>query len=135
MIYTPYTDKGMRAAINRLQFYAKMSQDVTIEGYRKTRSNQQNRALHKFFQMVADMLNERGQTFKVLDEFESPFTMIIVKECIWKPIQRVMFDIESTKKINTLQINTILDVLADHFSKIGEVVEFPNIETMQKNMY
>jgi hypothetical protein len=135
MIYTPATEQGMQAAIDRLKFHAKMNQSVTIEVFKNTRTSQQNRALHKFFQMVADMLNEKGQTFKVLDEFESQFTGTIVKECIWKPIQLVMFGTDSTKKLKTNEINIILDVLSDHFSKIGEVVEFPSIENLQANLY
>jgi len=44
-----------------------------------------------------------------------------------------MFDIKSTTKINTNQINQIFDVISLQLeTKIGEHVEFPSIETLMK---
>ena len=62
----------------------------------KRRSKQQNKALHLFCKKIADELNEQGQTFKtikVLDgqELEHHFSLSIVKEYIWKPIQLALF--------------------------------------------
>lgn len=130
MFYDPSNRIGYDAAIARVNFFRQLGKCITIEGYNNTRTNKQNRALHKYYQLIADMLNEKGITFKVLDLYEAPFSVIIVKETIWKPIQKVLFDSDSTTKLTTNQINTILDVLANHFSELGEVVEFPCIENL-----
>jgi len=133
MYYEPWTEKGMQAAIKRLHFLANITKPCTIEGYSKTRSSKQNRALHKFFKQVSDLLNNAGATMEGVSGMEIPYTETIIKEVWWRPIQLLMFDIKSTTKINTNQINQIFDVISLQLeTKIGEHVEFPSIETLMK---
>ena len=101
---------------------------------KKTRSLLQNAALHKYFEMISQQLNEMGITFVhrglVKDEIESPYTAKIVKDFVWRPIQMALFDIESTKDINTSQINTIIDVLSKWFAERGVMLSFPSIHSL-----
>ena len=54
----------------------------------------------------------------------------IVKEFIWRPIQIAMFEIESTTKLDTKQMNDIIDVIVNFFANMGVVMEFPCIDTL-----
>jgi len=127
---------GYEAANNRLNALRKLGQSITIDVFKKTRTSQQNRALHVFFKQVSDILNNAGATMASCSGLETPYTETIIKEVWWKPIQLVMFGTKSTRKLSTDQINEIFDVINLHLSEtIGESVEFPSIESlMNKNV-
>jgi hypothetical protein len=101
-----------------------------------TRTSRQNSALHLFFTMVSDQLNELGMEFKYSglndNDFSLRHTPTLVKEFVWKPIQLALFDIESTTKLNTHQMNEIIDVIVKYFGEKGIVLEFPSIESLIK---
>ena len=100
---------------------------IEVKRFKKTRSGQQNRAMHLFFEQLAGQLNEfaefeyKGVTGKV---FVTPYTKEIVKEYIWKPLQKKMFGTDTTTKLTTEQIDLILDSLANSFHEF-EIV-FPS---------
>lgn len=59
---------------------------------------------------------------------------------IWRPIQKTLFDIESTTKIDTAMINKILDVLVNFFANKGVQISFPSrfdlmVKEMEENGY
>ena len=103
---------------------------IEIQNVKENRSTQQNRALHLFFTIVSNQLNELGQEFIYFGlsgrQLSMPFTPILFKNMIWRELQKAMYGIESTTKINTEQINGILDVLVKHFGEMGISVSFPN---------
>lgn len=103
---------------------------IEIVNVKKSRTNQQNRALHLFFTIVTNQLNELGQEFQYSGisgkSLSMPYTPELFKNMIWREIQKAMYGIESTTKINTDQINGILDVLIKHFGEMGIEVSFPN---------
>lgn len=94
------------------------------------RTIKQNRALHLFFKWIAIEFNNIGMTFNYTGlkggVIQLPYTGILIKETLWKPIQKSLFDIESTTKIDTNQINQILDVLIKFFGDMGIDIKFPN---------
>lgn len=102
---------------------------VELKEIKKTRSYQQNRALHLYFQFCADALNDHGLYFRNMDLFglpvEKQWTTELVKEFIWRPIQKTLFDIDSTTKLKTNELDSIIDVITNHFSKIEIRVDFP----------
>jgi len=117
---------------------------VKVKKITKKRSLQQNRALHLFFIMVSDNLNDLGITFVYRglkgQEIETPYTEILVKETLWKPIQKTLFDIESTTELDTEKINKILDILVNFFAEKGISISFPSrfdllIEQLEKEGY
>lgn len=111
---------------------------VEIRKINKSRSSLQNRALHKFFSIISNQLNEIGQEFGHLDFKDdlvyTKHTGIIIKEFIWRPIQKAMFNIESTKDINTNQINDITDVLIKYYGEMGLSISFPSIQNLMFEM-
>ena len=96
------------------------------------RTTRQNSALHLYFTFISDELNEMGIQYQYTgisgNTFELRYTTDLVKEFIWRPIQIALFKIESTTKINTEQINDIIDVITNFFADKGIVIEFPSIE-------
>ncbi len=103
---------------------------VEISNVKATRTSQQNKALHLFYTILSQQLNEIGLEHRYFGvtgkELSLPYTKDIIKTFIWKPIQSAMFGIESTTKLKTEQINAILDVLIKHFGEQGIEVSFPS---------
>lgn len=95
----------------------------------KKRTLQQNKALHKYCSMLAETLNDAGLEMRVIlkPETEIPWTTESVKNHLWRPIQEIMLDKESTTEMETVDINEIYLVLSRHLSeKFGINVEWPS---------
>jgi len=107
-----------------------LSNKVDITSIKETRSSQQNKALHLFFTIICQQLNEIGIEFHYTgidgDIISMPFTPEIYKNFVWRELQKTMFGIVSTTKINTDQINQILDVITKHYADLHIEVRFPN---------
>lgn len=105
-----------------------------LDKVNKTRSITQNSALHKYFELISDKLNEMGFTFSYTGlkgfELNIKYTPRIVKTMIIKPIMVNMFNIESTTKLTTEMINDIIDVINGYFSSRGEYIPFPSIQSL-----
>lgn len=115
-----------------------LSKGKTIDLIEKmnTRTTKQNSALHLYFTMISSQLNEIGLEFHYTglkgQILTTRYTPEVVKNFFWRPIQIALFDIKSTKKINTQQINEIVDVVAKFFGEKGVLIQFPSIETLIK---
>lgn len=93
------------------------------------RTTQQNKALHKYFRLLADELNGAGYDMKktLKPEVEIPWTEISIKDFLWRPIQRAQLGKDSTKELNTSDIDKIYDTLNRHLSeKFSISVPFPS---------
>lgn len=101
----------------------------------KIRTAQQNRALHLFFQLLADELNEAGLDMrKVLKPgIDIPWTKTSIKEFLWRPVQEAALGKKSTRQLlKQRDIDLIYDTLTRHLSQIfGISVPFPSIENEQ----
>jgi len=87
---------------------------MKLEKKEEQRTKLQNKALHKFFELLAEELNEKGLDMKVvLSRFtvDVPATKESVKEVLWKGIQRPMFNKEHTSKLNTKEVTQIYETL------------------------
>lgn len=120
----------------KFKFRQLIQQGKTIElkGLSDSRSAKQNRSLHKLFTLISDQLNEMGLEFQYFGvkgtQLSTRYNAKIVKDYFWRPIQIALFDIESTKDINTIQINEIVDVISKFFGDKGVVIEFPSVEQL-----
>lgn len=112
----------------------RLGKKVELKEVKITRSQKQNQALHVFFTLISYELNEMGVEFSYTGasskDFNTRYTPHIVKEFFWRPLQITMFDIKSTTKINTQQINEITEVIVKFFGERGVVIGFPNIEQL-----
>lgn len=97
------------------------------------RTDSQNKALHTFFRLLADELNNAGlDQRKVLKpSIDIPWSPEAVKEQLWKPIQVSLFFKESTKDLDKhIEIDKVHEVLMRHLGeKFGlEFIPFPQDE-------
>lgn len=123
------SEQALEAAIVqlRMQFNEKKYVKAKLS-YGRSRTLTQNRALHKFCQMLADKLNEAGlDQKKVLKpEVEIPWTMEAVKEGLWKPVQEAVTGLKSTTRPETSQYSDVYEVLNRHLTtKLGVHVPWP----------
>ena len=96
-----------------------------------TRTNLQNRALHKYCEMLADALNAAGLDMKktLKPEVDIPWNKDMVKEHLWKPIQEIVLDKKSTADLDTSEPSKVYDVLDRHLGeKFGIHVPWPKEE-------
>jgi hypothetical protein len=99
----------------------------------KQRTIKQNSALHKFFELLSVELNESGYDVRTTlkQDFEIPWTPALIKELLWRPVQKAMLRKRSTTKLTTQDIDKIYDVLNRHLGeKLGIYVPFPSEEEL-----
>lgn len=94
----------------------------------KNRTSQQNRSLHLFFALIANMYNEVGQTHTNMMGIETIWTAAMVKELLWRPLQISLFNIQSTTKLDSKQLTLIADTIIDYFAGQGYFIQFPNFQ-------
>lgn len=97
------------------------------------RTSQQNRAMHKFYGMLATVLNDAGlDQRKVLNPSISiPWTPESIKENLWRPVQQAMYNKRSTTELNKQEeINAIHEVLMRHLAEKFHIehIQFPSHE-------
>jgi hypothetical protein len=99
------------------------------------RTLQQNKALHKFFEMLSADLNYSGLDMKrtLKPSIDIPWTAITVKNYLWKPIQDAMLEKVSTTELTTKEVNSVYETLIRHLAeKFGITTPFPNIEEIKE---
>ena len=97
----------------------------------KQRTIQQNRALHKYFGLLANSFNDAGLDMKKVlkPEIDIPWSGASVKEYIWKPIMKAQLQKSSTTELTTKEIDKVFDTINRFLSeKFGITESFPSIE-------
>lgn len=100
------------------------------------RTLRQNRALHKYFTLLAESLNDAGYDMRrtLKAEVEIPWNAKTVKEYLWRPVQDAMLRKDSTTELDTKELDSVLEVLTRHIGQTtGVHVEFPSIEMVIRN--
>lgn len=124
---------------NRFNFLIKNKRLIELKDIKNTRTNQQNRALHLFFDFISEELNNLGMEFKYIGlstpEISLMYTPDLVKNMVWRPIQIALFDVVSTTDLDTEQMNQIIDVITKFLGDRGVKIEFPNIETLMNETH
>lgn len=97
----------------------------------KARTIRQNSALHKYFTMLANALNDSGLDMrKVLKpEVELTWSLVSVKEHLWRPVQEIVLNKESTTKLERDELNEVYRIIDKKMLEKGVNVQFPSINT------
>ena len=117
-----------------------MTQDTIKEPPQEPRlTRQQQKALHLFFTLVAKELNDCGldvrRTLKA--EVDIPWSGHLVKELMWKPIQKIYTGKQSTTQLSKIkEIDEIYEIFNRHlgqrFGEFGlEHISFPSLEALE----
>ena len=130
---SPNDSKGWDAVADAICKAQEETCVITIE-VKKQRTKPQNRSIHLFCTMLADRLNSTGmdmvRSIKILrksPEVAIPWTPEAVKKWLWHPVQKAMFDIESTTELDTRQVDQVKNVLNKNLAdKLGVSCDFPS---------
>lgn len=98
----------------------------------KQRTTKQNSALHKYFEMLANELNETGHDMRktLKPEIEIPWTKESVKEFLYRPIMKAMYQKKSTTELSTKELQSVAETLQKHLvEKLNIDLDFPSIES------
>lgn len=92
------------------------------------RTSQQNKAMHTFFTLVAEALNEAGLDMKAVLKpgVDIPWSSQTVKDYLWRPVQEIYMGKHSTTELTTKDVNKIWEVLNRHLGEKGIHVAFPS---------
>lgn len=108
----------------------KLFLDVNLEKGR--RSGPQNNALHKFYELLSNALNEGGYSVKkVLEKkMDLDWNEKLVKELLWRPAQEAITGKTSTTELDKVEeIDIVWGHLNRHLGeKFGVHVPFPKKE-------
>lgn len=89
----------------------------------------QNRSMHKLFRILSDQLNTLGLDMRIVlkPTYEIWWTPEMIKRDLWKPLQKVMLDKDSTTELFTDEVSKVYEQLAHIIGeKHGVEIEFPN---------
>ncbi len=118
----------------KVEYLTANKKKVELKAVKITRTLKQNSALHKYFTFICNELNELGLEFQYFGvsgkQLGMRYTPDIVKNYFWRPIQIALFDIETTTKLDTKQMNEVIDVITKFFGDKGVVIPFPSIENL-----
>ncbi len=97
------------------------------------RSNSQNRAIHKYLDMVAHELQNQGQTLSnvvaKIPVLEITPTTHALKEVLWKPVQEAILGKKSTKELTTAEVNKVYEMVSVFLANQFEIsLPFPSYE-------
>ena len=103
-----------------------------LKGQRATRTELQSRSLHLYLNNLSVAFNEAGLSVSIVLKklFKSPnfaWSAYLVKERIWREVQKQTLGKESTTKLSTTEVSIIYDSINRATSdKLGVSVPFPD---------
>ena len=94
----------------------------------RQRSDTQNNAMHRYCEEVAKELNDAGYSVETFfrDGFSVPFSKDIVKDNMWRPLQKAITGKESTTKPTRQEYIKIYDHLNAKLAERGIHVPWPS---------
>ena len=100
---------GLIIPNNKKEVFEMEGKEVQVKIERKTgiRSDTQNAALHRYFELLAQALNDGGYNVQLVlkQVVDINWTKDLVKELIWRPIQKSL-----TKKNSTTKLDKVMDI-------------------------
>ena len=102
----------------------------------KKRTQTQNNALHLYFRLISDKLSDAGYTIEMVLKRspEVSWSPVMVKELLWRPLQRIKLGKKSTTELNSVSdINEVYNELNLFLSQNFGITEpFPSLEELEK---
>jgi len=123
------TQEGLNAIADSIRTMNLPEHGVVISVTFGTRTTKQNSAMHKYFTMLANTLNDAGLDMRKLlkPSVEIPWTLESVKKILWGNIMEAITGKTKTSKLERDEVSEVYDVLSRHLaSKHGVLVDFPS---------
>lgn len=110
---------------------------VSVEVKRiRTRSQEQNAAMHLWLTWVAKALNEGGYDMQTVlgKTIGLSWTMDTAKENLWRPVQRAMMKKESTAELYKPEVSDVYEHLNRFLAeKFGISIRFPDKNDLENH--
>ncbi len=124
-IYSPIDAISQQACEGEVSLFAEPKK-------KGTRTNKQNRAMHKFFRDSSLALNEAGYDMKAVirDEVDIEWDAKgeNFKNNIWRPLQLVMLGKKSTADLDTGEVSAVYETLNRHIQeRLNVHLRFPSL--------
>lgn len=97
------------------------------------RTDKQNNALHLYFKLLAEALNDSGQDMRevIRQEIDIPWTPETIKEYLWRPVQQKYLRKTSTAHLKKNEIDKVFDIVNKVIGeRTGVYVAFPSMESL-----
>jgi len=100
------------------------------------RTLKQNAALHVYFGLVAETLNLAGLDMRAVlkPEIQIPWSIMSVKEYMWRPIQKIQLQKNSTTELTKRDIDLVYDTMNRALAEHGVHEPFPSIEEIENSI-
>lgn len=108
-----------------------------MEKKNKLLTRQQQKALHLFYEHLAQELSDAGLDMKktLKPEIDIPWSARTVKDFLWRPIQQAQLQKKSTTELTTTDIDKVVNTLTRHLGeRFGIEIQFPCIEEVMRQM-
>ncbi len=95
------------------------------------------KGLRIYYNLVADALNDAGADMRVFlpQGTEVWWSKDTVKDFLWKPVQKLQFNTDSTKQLLTNEIDPVYDTVNRHLGKYISTIYFPSIEDIIRQQH
>ncbi len=106
---------------------------LEIADVKQSKTEKQFKALHLWFQLLADALNDAGFDQKKVINIDIPWSAYAVKEYLWRPTQIKMLGKKSTTRLTRNEIDPIFEVISKEIGLrcSGLYVPFPSKEGLE----
>lgn len=131
MIFQPKDKLKAMAYIDKL---IDLGHNFEIIDKKQKRTLSQNDSIHLFCKWIATLYNDNGHTYKNPLGIETIWTMVMVKELIWRPLMISLLGKESTTNLLSNEVSLIADTIIDYFAGQGFEIEFPNMQSFLNKM-
>lgn len=131
------SDKSLLLAIKELQDSYESAKYVSVKiDTGRQRTSQQRKAIEVFCRNLAEVLNDSGMDMQAVfsvKEVSVPWSQDTVKDVLFRPIMKAMFDIDSTADLERADCSRVHAVLCKNLSeKLGVTCpEWPSKELKQ----
>ena len=96
------------------------------------RTLQQNKSTHLWCEQIAKTLNDNNMNISGTIKSDVAWSMTTVKEIIFKPIVKALYNKDSTTKLNKNEFEKIIDNIILIFANKGvSLPDFPNRESLE----
>ena len=111
--------------------------ELRLEVVKGRRTPSQNNSIHLYLTQLANELRNEGHTIKdvvnAIRRAEIMPTMLLLKEVLWKPIQKVLFKKDSTTKLDKHEVTDVYDAVNAFIAREFEIhVPFPCEDELAK---
>lgn len=107
--------------------------DVAVTSHKAQRTITQNKAMHKYFTLLANAFNDAGYTVEMVltKPLDISWTDNLVKDILWRKIQIALFDKSSTTQLEKSEVSKTYEELNNYTaSTLGVHIPFPNKDGM-----